>query len=77
MDTGTAPAVRAALHAAVEVGEFGYLPTAPADAMAAACAAWQRDRYGWPVAPADVRPVTDVLRGLEIVIAHLTRPGGR
>lgn len=75
MDTGTAPAVRAALHAAVEVGDFGYLPPAPTDAMAAACAAWQRDRYGWPVAPADVRPVADVLRGLEIVIAHLTTPG--
>ena len=75
MDTGTAPAVRAALHAAVEAGEFGYLPPGPAAAMAEACAAWQRDRYGWTVAPDDVRPVADVLRGLEIVIGHLTAPG--
>ena len=75
MDTGTAPAVRAALHAAVEAGEFGYLPPGPAAAMAEACAAWQRDRFGWAVAPADVLPVPDVLRGLEIVLAHLTAPG--
>jgi cysteine-S-conjugate beta-lyase len=75
MDTGTAPAVQAALREAVEVGEFGYLPPAPVAAMAEACAAWQRDRYGWTVAPDDVRPVADVLRGLEIVIGHLTAPG--
>jgi cystathionine beta-lyase len=74
MDTGTAPAVQAALHAAVAVGDFGYLPPGPSTAMAAACAAWQRDRYGWTVAPADVHPVADVLRGLEIVLAHLTTP---
>ena len=43
--------------------------------MAEACAAWQRDRYGWAVAPADVLPVPDVLRGLEIVLAHRTAPG--
>ena len=75
MDTGTAPAVQAALRAAVEVGDFGYLPPGLPTAMAAACAAWQRDRYGWTVVPSDVRPVPDVLRGLETVIAHLATPG--
>jgi cystathionine beta-lyase len=75
MDTGTAPAVRAALHAAVAADEFGYLPPGPQDAMAAACARWQQDRYGWGVAPADVVPVPDVLRGLELVLAHRTAPG--
>ena len=75
MDTGTAPAVQAALRSAVEVGDFGYLAAGPSTAMAAACAAWQRDRYGWAVAPADVHPVADVLRGLEIAITHLTTPG--
>ena len=75
MDTGTAPG-RAALHAAVAADGFGYLPLVPAAAaMAEACAAWQRDRYGWPVAPADVLPVADVLRGLEIVVEHRTAPG--
>ncbi|HEX3259421.1 MAG TPA: aminotransferase class I/II-fold pyridoxal phosphate-dependent enzyme, partial [Pseudonocardia sp.] len=75
MDTGTAPAVRAALHAAVAADEFGYLPPGPQDAMAAACARWQQDRYGWGVAPGDVVPVPDVLRGLELVLAHRTAPG--
>ena len=75
MDTGTAPEVRAALHAAVAADGFGYLPPGPAAAMAEACARWQRDRFGWTVAPADVLPVPDVLRGLEIVLAHRTAPG--
>lgn len=75
MDTGTAPAVRAALQEAVAADAFGYLPTGPATAMAEACAAWQRDRYGWAVAPADVFPVADVLRGLELVVEHRTTPG--
>ena len=75
MDTGTAPAVRAALQAAVAADGFGYLPPGPVAAMAEACAAWQRERYGWSVAPADVQPVADVLRGLEIVVEHLTTPG--
>jgi cysteine-S-conjugate beta-lyase len=75
MDNGAAPAVCAALRAVVDVGDFGYLAPGPPAAMAAACAAWQRDRYGWAVAPADIHPIPDVLRGLEIVLAHLTRPG--
>jgi cysteine-S-conjugate beta-lyase len=75
MDTGTAPEVRAALHAAVAADGFGYLPPGPAAAMAEACAAWQRDRYGWPVAPTDVQPVANVQLALEIVIEHFTTPG--
>jgi cysteine-S-conjugate beta-lyase len=75
MDTGTAPEVRAALHAAVAADGFGYLPPGPAAAMAEACAAWQRDRYGWPVAPTEVQPVAHVQLALEIVIEHFTTPG--
>ena len=75
MDTGTAPAVLAALRATVDGGDFGYLPPARAAEMAAACAAWQRDRYGWDVAAADVLAIPDVVRGLEIAIAHLSGPG--
>ena len=39
MDFGTAPVVTRALHAAVDAGLFGYLPTAVAQEMA---------RAGWP-----------------------------
>jgi cysteine-S-conjugate beta-lyase len=74
-DFGTAPAVTAALHAAVDAGAFGYLPDATARARSAAYAAWSADRYGWAVEPADVRPVADVVAGLIAAIEHFSEPG--
>lgn len=75
MDFGTAPAVTAALHAAVDAGSFGYLPPALAKAMSAACALWQATAYGWDVAPEQIHPLPDVIRGLEAAIEHFSRPG--
>jgi cystathionine beta-lyase len=43
--------------------------------MSAAYASWSADRYGWEVAPADVRPVADVVAGLTIAIEHFSTPG--
>ncbi|HEY6748664.1 MAG TPA: aminotransferase class I/II-fold pyridoxal phosphate-dependent enzyme [Mycobacteriales bacterium] len=74
-DFGTAPAVTAALHEAVDAGAFGYLPAATSRAMSAAYAAWSADRYGWAVDPADVRPVADVVAGLAAAIEHFSAPG--
>ena len=51
MDFGTAPAVTAALHEAVDRGRLGYLTTEAATDMARACAGWQLRRYGWDVPP--------------------------
>jgi cystathionine beta-lyase len=75
MDFGTAPPVTAALHAGVAEGAFGYLPAALAEAMSTAYAAFSRDRYGWAVDPADVRPVADVVAGLTLAIEHFSAPG--
>ena len=75
MDFGTAPPVTAALHAAVDAGGLGYLPAAVAEAMSAAYAGWSRDRYGWTVDPADVRPVADVVAALTLAIEHFSPPG--
>lgn len=75
MDFGTAAPVTAALHAAVDGGSFGYLPAALRQAMAEAYAAYSRDRYGWAVAPADVRPVADVVEALQLAIGHFCDPG--
>jgi cysteine-S-conjugate beta-lyase len=75
MDFGTAPPVTAALHAAVDAGSFGYLPAATAAAMSEACAAYSRDRYGWAVDPADVRPVGDVIEALRLALDHFCAPG--
>jgi cystathionine beta-lyase len=75
MDFGTAPAVTAALHEAVDAGRLGYLAPAIVGAMQEACAAWQRDVHGWSVDAGAVRPVPTVIRALEIAIQHFSRPG--
>nr|WP_246425402.1 aminotransferase class I/II-fold pyridoxal phosphate-dependent enzyme [Streptomonospora nanhaiensis] len=75
MDFGTAPAVLDALRAAVDSMAFGYLPPRAAAELAAACARWQRERYGWAVDPARVHPLADVLNGFELAVRHFSRPG--
>ncbi len=73
MDFPTAPAVVDAAHACVTDEEFGY-PALSSDALPAAAAAWCQRRYGWSARPEWVRTVPDVLKGMEVVIAFLTRP---
>ncbi|WP_369132207.1 MalY/PatB family protein [Modestobacter sp. I12A-02662] len=75
MDFGTAPAVTRALHRAVDAAAFGYLPAPTARALAEACAAWQADRYGWPVPAERVAPLADVVAGLQAAIEHFTPAG--
>ncbi|GAB4084296.1 aminotransferase class I/II-fold pyridoxal phosphate-dependent enzyme [Myceligenerans cantabricum] len=75
MDFGTSPEVTRALHDAVDRAAFGYLATAPRARMAEAWTRFATDRYGWTVDPERVRPVSDVLHALELVIQHYSRPG--
>lgn len=75
MDFGIADPITQALHAAVDVGSFGYLPRSLAQNMASATARWCATRYGWHVDARDVRPLADVLAGLEAAIVHFSRPG--
>lgn len=75
MDFGNAPAIKDALHKTIEDGLTGYLPPAVSAAMSAACAEWQKDRYGWDVPPARIRPLPDVLSGLRATIDYYTEPG--
>lgn len=74
-DLGTAPAVTAALHAAVEGGQLGYLPRPVAAAHAAATSDWMRDRYDWEVPRSRVHYLADVISGLDVAIEHYSRPG--
>lgn len=74
MDFGTAPAVTAALHEAVDRQLFGYLPGTERRALSAACAAWQADQHGWSVDPDDVHPMPDVLQALEVAARWLSEP---
>ena len=74
-DLGTAPAVTAAVLAAVEAGITGYLPPAVSAAMGEATAVWMRSRFGWDVPAARIHPVADVITGLDLAIDHYSRPG--
>ena len=75
MDFGTAPPVVEAVHGAVDLGLFGYLPERLAAQLAVAWCGWARDHYGWDVAVERVRPLADVLAGLEAAIEHFSAPG--
>jgi cystathionine beta-lyase len=75
MDFGVAPPIEAALLDAIGRAEFGYLTQRATGEMAAACAAWQRERYGWDVDPERVRPLPDVITGLAAAITVFSRPG--
>lgn len=75
MDFGIAPAITRALHTAVDVGAFGYLPPAIGTAMSDAFAEWSAARYGWTVDPNDVKAMPDVIAALEIAIDHFSAPG--
>ncbi len=75
MDFGAAPAIEAALRDVVARADFGYLSEHASAEMAQACADWQRDSYGWTVDPARIRPLPDVIKGLEAAITVFSRPG--
>jgi cystathionine beta-lyase len=75
MDFGAAPAIEAALRDALANADFGYLSDEASAEMAQACADWQRDSYGWTVDPARIRPLPDVIMGLEAAITVFSRPG--
>jgi cysteine-S-conjugate beta-lyase len=75
MDFGLAPPVEAALLDVIKRADVGYLSVRAVTEMADACAAWQRDHYGWDVDPGRVRPLPDVVTGLMAAIAVFSRPG--
>ncbi len=75
MDFGAAPVIVDALERLNADALFGYLPDRMGDELAAACADFVQRRYGWAVDPADVHHVPDVIKGLEVAIDQLSRPG--
>jgi cystathionine beta-lyase len=75
MDFGVAPPIEAALLDVIKRADYGYLTEHAVTEMAVACAAWQRDRYGWDVDPGRVRPLPDVVTGLAAAITVFSRPG--
>src|ERR1700730_16233385 len=75
VDCGVAPPIEAALLDVIKRADSGYLSEQALADMAVACAAWQRDRYGWDVDPGRIRPLPDVSTGLAAAITVFSRPG--
>jgi cysteine-S-conjugate beta-lyase len=75
MDFGAAPPIEAALIDVVRRADFGYLSDHGKAELAEACAGWQADRYGWGPDPARIRPLSDVITGLQAAITVFSRPG--
>ncbi|MDF1477910.1 aminotransferase class I/II-fold pyridoxal phosphate-dependent enzyme [Leifsonia sp. H3M29-4] len=77
MDFGIDPHVTAALHTAVDDGAFGYMPARIAADLSDATSEFLERRYGWQVAPSDVRAIPDVIMGLELAMEHCSTPGSK
>lgn len=77
MDFGTAPVVTDALHQAIKDKLFGYMPPGLAAEMKQATSDWVKTHNNWVVDPADIYEIPDVLRGLELAIKYLSRPGSK
>jgi cystathionine beta-lyase len=75
MDFGAAQPILDALARLSADAQFGYLPSYLAEELAAACADFMVRRYGWGPDPALIHPVPDVIKALEVAIAHFSRPG--
>ncbi len=75
MDFGTAPAVSAALHEAIDRGRTGYPTAGLFHELAEATVGWQLCRYGWSLPPDAVQPVPDVIKALEVNSKEAKTPG--
>lgn len=75
MDFGTAPAVSAALHRAVNAGELGYLAPTTTRLMAEATADWLRQDSGWVVPPENIHPVSDVMSAFDVTVRRFSPDG--
>lgn len=76
MDIGTAPVITEALERAVADGSLGYAAPPAVARLAAACARWHGERFGWVLDPALVKTTADVLRALELTLQHFDDRAG-
>ena len=74
MDYPLAPAIREALHAAIDRGDTGYVHAGDTSA-AEAFASFAADRWGWSPSPARMRLTTDVSVVIVESLRALTTPG--
>lgn len=74
MDYPLAPAIKAALHAAIDRGDTGYVHAGDTTA-AEAFSAFASDRWGWAPAPSRMRLTTDVSVVIVESLRALIKPG--
>jgi cystathionine beta-lyase len=74
MDFGIAAPVVAAMHQSIDDGLLGYLPDRLAGRLSQAWCKWAGERHGWEVPPDRVRPLADVVSGLQVTIEQLSAP---
>jgi cystathionine beta-lyase len=72
MDYPLAEPIVRALHEAIDENDAGY---AFAAGLGEAFAPWAERRWGWKVAPTDVRLVVDVVTGIAEILRVATAPG--
>lgn len=74
MDFGMAPPIQEVLLDSIRRGRTGYTPQAWTDELTAATAAWAAKHYDWVVPEERIRPVADVLTGLELTLRYFSDP---
>ena len=75
MDYPVAAPIADAVRASTDASLFGYLPDPWVADMAAACAGFWREHFGWAPEPEWIRPVPDVLTAFTATVTNLTPPG--
>lgn len=74
-DFPLAPAITAALHRAVEIGDTGYTPPRPG--IDVDFAAYAERMWDWTIDPSRIRWTGDVMMGVVEVLRAVTSPGDR
>lgn len=74
-DFPLAPAITAALHRAVEIGDTGYTPPRPG--IDVDFAAYAKRMWDWTIDPSRIRWTGDVMMGVVEVLRAVTSPGDR
>lgn len=74
MDFPVAPRIRSAIIGMLDRGDLGY-PDWSERPLAAAFAYRMRHSFGWDADPAYVRPVSDLIQALQVLLDLATEPG--
>ena len=75
MDFPVAPPIREALGRLVSRSQLGYHNVPISTRLRRALVQRLAERFGWTVAPEQVRPLVNVVQGLEAAVFSCTRPG--